>query len=101
MSTTTSNSPATLSARQRRVALRVPTMGSDHCAGLVATSLRRVEGVEDLTASIVDHRVEVGFSHRVQPAAGCDRDGCCVSMTASSLSVVGNSLRLRRVSPAD
>lgn len=43
------------------VGLRVPTMGSDHCAGLVSASLNRVEGVSGLRTSIADHRVEVTF----------------------------------------
>jgi P-type Cu+ transporter len=43
------------------VALRVPTMGSDHCAGLVSTSLRRERGVVDVRTSIADHRAEVRF----------------------------------------
>jgi P-type Cu+ transporter len=41
--------------------LRVPTMGSDHCAGLVSASLRRADGVMEVRTSIGDHRVEVVF----------------------------------------
>jgi P-type Cu+ transporter len=43
------------------VGLRVPTMGSDHCAGLVSTSLRRERGVVEVRTSIADHRAEVRF----------------------------------------
>lgn len=43
------------------LALRVPTMGSNHCAGLVRTSLERVDGVDAVRTSIADHRVEVAF----------------------------------------
>jgi P-type Cu+ transporter len=51
----------TVSTGDSVVGLRVPTMGSDHCAGLVSSSLRRVAGVTEVRTSIVDHRVEVTF----------------------------------------
>ena len=41
--------------------LFVPGMGSDHCAGLVSTSLNRLEGVTDVRTNIAAHRVEVRF----------------------------------------
>jgi P-type Cu+ transporter len=41
--------------------LIVPGMGSDHCAGLVSTSLRRLEGVTNVRTNIVNHRVDVEF----------------------------------------
>jgi P-type Cu+ transporter len=41
--------------------LTVPGMGSDHCAGIVSTSLRRLAGVGDVHTSIASHRVRVDF----------------------------------------
>jgi P-type Cu+ transporter len=55
------NEVETFASSESVVGLRVPTMGSDHCAGLVSSSLRRVEGVTQVRTSIVDHRVEVTF----------------------------------------
>jgi P-type Cu+ transporter len=51
----------TVESPESVVGLRVPTMGSDHCAGLVSSSLRRVDGVTQVRTSIADHRVEVTF----------------------------------------
>ncbi|PKP72038.1 MAG: heavy metal translocating P-type ATPase, partial [Alphaproteobacteria bacterium HGW-Alphaproteobacteria-5] len=36
-------------------------MGSDHCAGLVSTSLMRLDGVADVGTNIANHRVTVSF----------------------------------------
>lgn len=41
--------------------LTVPGMGSDHCAGIVKASLRRLDGVSDITTSIATHRVEASY----------------------------------------
>ena len=41
--------------------LVVPGMGSDHCAGLVSTSLMRLDGVADVGTNIANHRVTVSF----------------------------------------
>jgi P-type Cu+ transporter len=41
--------------------LVVPGMGSDHCAGIVATSLRRLDGVADIRTNVAMHRVEVAY----------------------------------------
>jgi P-type Cu+ transporter len=51
----------TTDAKQETVSFRIPTMGSDHCAGLVTRSLRRTDGVNDVQTSISDHRAEVHF----------------------------------------
>lgn len=49
-------------SRQRQNAvLIVPGMGSDHCAGLVSQSLRRLRGVAELSTSIASHKVHIGF----------------------------------------
>ena len=41
--------------------LIVPGMGSDHCAGLVSTSLQRLSGVGEIHTNIAIHRVDVEF----------------------------------------
>lgn len=41
--------------------LTVPGMGSDHCAGIVKTSLKRLQGVGEITTNIAVHRVEVSY----------------------------------------
>jgi Cu+-exporting ATPase len=42
----------------------VPGMGSDHCAGLITTSLKRLEGVTDVQTNIANHKVAVRFDPR-------------------------------------
>ena len=39
----------------------VPGMGSNHCAGLVSTSLNRLEGVITVTTNIANHHVDVEY----------------------------------------
>ncbi len=41
--------------------LTVPGMGSDHCAGIVSTSLRRLPGISEVHTNIAGHRVQVSF----------------------------------------
>ncbi|OOG27640.1 ATPase [Thioalkalivibrio denitrificans] len=41
--------------------LTVPGMGSDHCAGIVSSSLRRLPGVGEVRTNITNHRVDVEF----------------------------------------
>ncbi|MEC9341036.1 MAG: heavy metal translocating P-type ATPase [Pseudomonadota bacterium] len=54
----------------KELSLIVPGMGSDHCAGLVATSLKRLDGVSSVATNIATHRVTVTYhSHQVQPEA--------------------------------
>lgn len=43
------------------VQLIVPGMGSDHCAGLVRDSIKRLEGVSDINTNIANHKVTVHF----------------------------------------
>jgi P-type Cu+ transporter len=45
----------------RELRLTVPGMGSDHCAGLITSSLRRVPGVTAVNTNIAAHRVSVQF----------------------------------------
>jgi P-type Cu+ transporter len=41
--------------------LIVPGMGSDHCAGIVSGSIRRLPGIAEVRTSIAGHRVSVRF----------------------------------------
>ena len=41
--------------------LIVPGMGSNHCAGLVRTSLQRLQGIIDIQTNIANHQVNVSF----------------------------------------
>jgi P-type Cu+ transporter len=49
--------------------LVVPGMGSDHCAGLVSTSLRRLEGVHEVRTNVASHRVTVTFDQGLHDEA--------------------------------
>lgn len=43
------------------VSLTIPGMGSDHCAGILSESIRRLPGIGKLDTSISNHRVRVSF----------------------------------------
>jgi len=47
------------------VRMTVPTMGSDHCAGIVKSSLKRLEGMGEITTNIAAHRVEASYDPEV------------------------------------
>jgi P-type Cu+ transporter len=49
--------------------LVVPGMGSDHCAGLVSTSLQRLKGVSQVRTHIASHRVDVTYDPAQQDTA--------------------------------
>ena len=53
------SSPASGSASE--AVLTVPGMGSDHCAGLVSSSVRRLAGIDDIGTNIANHKVTVRF----------------------------------------
>jgi P-type Cu+ transporter len=59
-------------AGPRDLRLTVPGMGSDHCAGIVAGSIRRLPGIVTVTTSIASHRVRVQFDD-TQTDAGAIR----------------------------
>ena len=42
--------------------LTVPGMGSDHCAGIVKTSLKRLDGIGDISTNIAAHRVQLSYN---------------------------------------
>ncbi len=45
----------------RNIQLTVPDMGSDHCAGIVRDSLKRLEGVGEIKTNISNHKVSVAY----------------------------------------
>jgi P-type Cu+ transporter len=47
----------------------VPGMGSDHCAGIVSTSLRRLTGVDGVQTNVAAHKVTVRFDSALTDAA--------------------------------
>jgi P-type Cu+ transporter len=68
-----------------RATLIVPGMGSDHCAGIVSTSLKRLKGVKSVKTSVASHRVEVTYdASTLAPAdlaAAVERAGYEVART--------------------
>jgi P-type Cu+ transporter len=54
------SSPST----RRGVQLTVPGMGSNHCAGLVSSSIQRLDGVLSVGPNVASHRVTVQFDPR-------------------------------------
>lgn len=70
--------------------LIVPGMGSDHCAGLVSTSLRRLDGVVNIRTNIAAHRVDLEFDTERMDLDGIksavERAGYDVVRAASDLS---------------
>ncbi|MGQ4877663.1 heavy metal translocating P-type ATPase [Billgrantia sp. LNSP4103-1] len=47
---------------KQQVCLTVPGMGSDHCAGIIRSTLERLEGVESIDTNIASHRVLVSVA---------------------------------------
>lgn len=48
-------------SQQQELVLTVPGMGSNHCAGLIRTSLERLSGIGDIQTNIASHQVSVVF----------------------------------------
>ncbi|WP_028571712.1 heavy metal translocating P-type ATPase [Desulfonatronum lacustre] len=44
-----------------KLTLGVPGMGSDHCAGIIRESLNRLDGIEDISTNISNHKVRVNY----------------------------------------
>ena len=44
-----------------RATLTVPGMGSDHCAGIITGSIKRLAGIAEVGTNIANHRVTVRF----------------------------------------
>jgi Cu+-exporting ATPase len=45
--------------------LTVPGMGSDHCAGIISTSLKRLDGIRSVQTNVAGHKVTVHFDPQV------------------------------------
>ena len=58
-------------SEQQQIVLTVPGMGSDHCAGIVSSSLRKLDGVATVSTNVANHRVTVTVddSNRASPDA--------------------------------
>ncbi|MDP1702750.1 MAG: heavy metal translocating P-type ATPase [Aestuariivirga sp.] len=50
---------------ERVVEFAVPGMGSDHCAGIITTSLKRLDGIATVQTSVAGHKVLVRFDPKV------------------------------------
>ncbi|MDX5446069.1 MAG: heavy metal translocating P-type ATPase [Zoogloeaceae bacterium] len=61
--------PPSASSQPDAVRLTVPGMGSNHCAGLVSESIRRLPGIAQVATSIASHRVTVHFDAALTGAA--------------------------------
>ena len=61
--------PPSASSQPDAVRLTVPGMGSNHCAGLVSQSIRRLPGIAQVATSIASHRVTVHFDAALTGAA--------------------------------
>jgi P-type Cu+ transporter len=53
------------STGERLVEFAVPGMGSDHCAGIISTSLKRLDGIQSVQTSVASHKVTVLFDPHV------------------------------------
>ncbi len=47
--------------QDNKIKILVPGMGSNHCAGLVASSIKRLSGIINIETNVSNHRVEVSF----------------------------------------
>ena len=63
--TTSPSSKSVNSPKSKSVQLIVPGMGSNHCAGLITTSVERLPGIISLTTNIANHRVQVEFDAKL------------------------------------
>jgi P-type Cu+ transporter len=86
----------------RLVEFAVPGMGSDHCAGIVTTSLKRVDGIQSVQTSVASHKVTVRFDPNVTgiPAleAAIERAGYEVA-GVSEPEVVDGAREIRLIVP--
>jgi P-type Cu+ transporter len=55
------NSPSPASQDKSLARLIIPDMCSDHCAGLISSSLKRLEGVGEVRSNLAARRIEVQF----------------------------------------
>ena len=96
--TKTHDGSAVSSPGEATVEFVVPGMGSDHCAGLISTSLRRLAGVHAVQTSIASHKVMVRFDPAAASSSqikeGIERAGYEVAATAPPAGRPAGSVRL-------
>nr|WP_330408666.1 heavy metal translocating P-type ATPase [Abyssibacter profundi] len=82
----------------KSVQLIVPGMGSNHCAGLITTSVERLPGIINLTTNIANHRVEVEFDANLtsdnQIRGAIEKAGYDVTSTTSATPETGGEASL-------
>lgn len=66
-------------ANASQLSLTVPDMGSDHCAGLIGTSIKRLPGIYTVSTNIGTHKVVVDF----------DRQSCSTDMIEQAVIKAG------------
>mgnify|MGYP003639872223 FL=1 len=96
--TTFPSSKSVNSSISKFVQLIVPGMGSNHCAGLITTSVERLTGIINLTTNIANHRVEVEFDANLtsvnQIRGAIEKVGYDVTSTTSSTPETGGEASL-------
>lgn len=58
-------STQSVAAHHLQLVLTVPGMGSDHCAGLVRSSLQRLSGIAEIQTNIANHQVRVSYDPKL------------------------------------
>ena len=96
--TTFPSSKSVNSPMSKSVQLIVPGMGSNHCAGLITTSVERLPGIINLTTNIANHRVEVEFDANLtsdnQIRGAIEKAGYDVASTTSATPETGGEASL-------
>ena len=96
--TTFPSSKSVNSSISKFVQLIVPGMGSNHCAGLITTSVERLTGIINLTTNIANHRVDVEFDANLtsvnQIRGAIEKVGYDVTSTTSSTPETGGEASL-------
>jgi len=96
--TTSPSSKSVNSPKSKSVQLIVPGMGSNHCAGLITTSVERLPGIINLNTNIANHRVEVEFDANLtsdnQIRGAIEKAGYDVTSTTSATPETGGEASL-------
>ncbi|WP_286810910.1 heavy metal translocating P-type ATPase [Marinobacter sp. UBA2678] len=96
--TTFPSSKSVNSPMSKSVQLIVPGMGSNHCAGLITTSVERLPGIINLNTNIANHRVEVEFDANLtsdnQIRGAIEKAGYDVTSTTSATPETGGEASL-------
>ncbi|MDZ7736727.1 MAG: heavy metal translocating P-type ATPase [Gammaproteobacteria bacterium] len=79
--------------------LIVPGMGSDHCAGIVSTTLKRLSGVNEVRTSIAAHKVTVQYDAKQTDPAALRRAVEKAGYDVAGVSGTDNTKEVRLVVP--